>query len=380
MKGLRELFALRPDVTFLNQGSFGACPRAVIKAYQKWQIELEREPVEFLQRRLRDLLDEARQALATFIGADADDLVYVTNVTTAYNILARSLPLESGDEVLSTDLEYGAMDNIWRFICDKRGARLVQRKVPLPAQSRDEIVEAIWSGVTERTRVLSISHITSGTALILPVEELVRRAREADIIAIVDGAHAVNQIPLDMKALGADFYAGSCHKWLMGPKGSGFLYARREMQHLLEPLVVSFAFNPERAQRSRFLVEQQYQGTRDPSAFLAVPAAIRFREEHDWPSVQRECHELVRYARHRIGELTGLQPLTPDSTLWFVQMGVIPIPACDGQMLHRRLYEEYRIEVPVTTWNEQDFVRVSVQGYNTKKDMDALVEALDTLL
>ena len=265
----------------MNHGSFGACPREVFETYQYWQLELEREPVDFIQRRLRPLLGDAREALGHYIGAAADDVVYVTNATMGMNIVARSVPLEPGDEVLTTDQEYGAINNIWEFICGKRGARYVKQKLPLPCESPEEIVEAVWSGVSARTRVLSISHITSSTALILPVAELVRRAREHGIITVIDGAHAAGQVPLDMASLEADFYVGNCHKWMMSAKGAGFLYARPPMQEILEPLVVSHAMRRSDAP-TRFVDEQQYQGTRDPAAFLSVPAAITFAEKHHW--------------------------------------------------------------------------------------------------
>ena len=377
---LRDLFLLRPGAIFLNHGSFGACPRPVFEAYQSWQLELERQPVEFLGRRFTDLMRQARESLAAFVGADADELVYVPNATTGLNIVARSLPLREGDEVLATDHEYGALDRTWRFICRKRGARYVRQPVPLPVESAEQIVQAIWAGVTPRTRVLFVSHITSPTAIIFPAAELVRRAREAGLITVVDGAHAPGQIPLDLYALGADFYSGNCHKWMMSAKGSAFLYARREVQHLVEPLVVSWGWESDKPGPSRFVDEQEWQGTRDIAAYLSVPAAIQFMAEHDWPRVQRECHELVRYARERAAELTGLLPVTPDSPDWFAQMAALPIPPCDLDALKRRLDDEFHIEVPTVEWNGKHFLRISIQGYNTQADVDALVDALKVLL
>jgi len=366
-------------VIFVNHGSFGACPRPVFAAYQAWQRELERQPVEFLGRRFAALIAEARTALGAYVGAGADDLVYVPNATTGLNIVARSLELAPGDEVLATDHEYGALDRTWRFICAKRGARYVRQPVELPITSAEEVVEAVWAGVTDRTRVLFLSHITSPTAIIIPVAELVRRAREAGIITVVDGAHAPGQIPLDLESLGVDFYAGNCHKWMMAPKGSAFLYARRECQPLLEPLVVSWGWESEQSGPSRFVDHHQWQGTREVAQFLAVPAAIQFMEEHDWPGVRRACHELVRTARRAVAELTGLPPITPDAPEWFAQMAALPLPPCDGHDLQRRLYERFRIEIPITTWNERHFVRISIQGYNTRADVDALVEGLREL-
>lgn len=377
---LRDLFLLRPDVVFLNHGSFGACPRPVFEAYQAWQLELERQPVAFLGRRFKRLMQQAREHLADYVGAGADDLVYVPNATVGLNMIARSLPLEPGREVLTTDHEYGALDRTWRFICAKRGARYVQQPLPLPVRSVEQVVETIWAGVNERTQVLFISHITSPTALVLPVTELARRARAAGIIIVVDGAHTPGQIPLDLAALGVDFYAGNCHKWLMAPKGAGFVYARPEMQPLLEPLVVSWGWQSESPGPSRYIDEQEYQGTRDIAAYLAVPAAIQFMEAHHWERVRDRCHQLLRVARCSLTALTQLEPLSPDEATWFAQMAAFPLPDCETETLQRRLYEEFAIEIPLITWNNRPLARLSVQGYNTPSDITALLEALGELL
>lgn len=377
---LRDLFLLRPDVVFLNHGSFGACPRPVFEAYQQWQLELERQPVEFLGRRFTPLMREAREALARYLGTAADDLTYVPNATTALNVVARSLPLAADDEVLTTDHEYGALDRTWRFVCVRCGARYVRCPVTLPVSSPEALVETLWAGVNERTRVLFLSHITSPTALTLPVAELVRRARAQGILTVIDGAHAPGQLPLDLEALGADFYAGNMHKWALAPKGAAFLYARREMQHLLEPLVVSWGWEPESPGPSPFIDAQEYQGTRDIAAYLSVPAALRFMDEHDWPQVRARCRELLGYARERLTALTGLAPLSPDAPEWFTQMAAFPLPPCDTDALKRRLYDEFRVEVPIIAWNGRALVRVSIQGYNTQADVEALAAALETLL
>ena len=377
---LRELFLLDPSITFLNNGSFGACPRPVFEEYQRWQRELEWQPVEFLGRRFNDLMLAARSALGGYLGADADELVYVTNATVGLNIVARSLELQPGDEVLTTDHEYGALDRTWRFLCAKRGAKYLRQPVPVPIASAADVVEAVWSGVTDRTRVLFISHITSATAIIFPIKPLIDRAHERGIITIVDGAHAPGQIDLNLRELGADFYSGNLHKWLMSPKGSAFLYARREMQHLVEPLVVSWGWEAEQPGPSKFVDEQEWTGTRDIAAFLSVPAAIQFQRDYGWPRVRRECHELVREARRQVSALTGLPPLTPDEPSWFTQMSALPLPLCDLAALKRRLYDEFRIEIPVVHWNEQHFARISIQGYNTLTDIERLLTALSILL
>ncbi len=377
---VRELFLLDPGIIFLNHGSFGACPRPVFAEYQRWQRELERQPVEFLGRRFNTLMREARSALGEFVGADADDLVYVTNATAGLNVVARSLALRPGDEVLTTDHEYGALDRTWRFLCHKQGAKYIRQPVPVPITSPRDVVEAIWSGVTDRTRVLFISHITSPTAITFPIKPLIDRARERGIITVVDGAHAPGQLDLNLRELGADFYSGNLHKWLMSPKGSAFLFARKEMQRLVEPLVVSWGWEAEKPGPSRFVDEQEWTGTRDIAAFLSVPAAIQFQRDHAWARVKRECHELVRYARQQVSALTGLPPLTPDEPAWFEQMSVLPLPPCQLDNLKTRLYDEFHIEIPVVHWNGRDFVRISIQGYNTQAEVEQLVAALSVLL
>ncbi len=379
---LRELFLLDPSITFLNHGSFGACPRPVFDEYQRWQRELERQPVEFLGRRFTDLMLAARSALGDFVGADADDLVYVTNATVGLNIVARSLELRPGDEVLSTDHEYGALDRMWRFLCRKRGATYIRQPVPVPIASPADVVEAVWSGVTDRTRVLFISHITSPTAITFPIKPLIDRARERGTrcVTIVDGAHAPGQIDLDLRELGADFYSGNLHKWLMSPKGSAFLYARQEMQQLVEPLVVSWGWEAEKPGPSKFVDEQEWTGTRDIAAFLSVPAAIQFQHDYDWAQVRSNCHELVRYARQQMSAWTGLLPLTPDDEEWFAQMSALPLPPCDLDVLKRRLYDTYRIEIPLVRWNERSFARISIQGYNAQAEVEELLAALRVLL
>ena len=385
-------FLLDPDIHFLNHGSFGACPRPVFAAYQRWQTELERQPVEFLGQRAADLLAESRAALALYLGAAADDLVYCPNPTTAINMVARNVArpgvagewsgsprqLQPGDEILTTDHEYGAMDRTWRYVCAQIGARYVQRPFPLPMTTPSDFVERFWAGVTERTRIIFLSHITSPTALIFPVAEICRRARVAGILTIVDGAHAPGQVPLNLVELGADIYTGACHKWLCAPKGAAFLYARPEAQSWLEPLVVSWGWEAERPGSSRFVDWHEWQGTRDLAAYLAVPTAVEFQRDHDWEAVRRQCHRLAFETRRRIDELTGLPPICPET--WFPQFFTARLPECDLDVLKTRLYDEHRIEAPMIRWNRQPFIRVSFQAYNDEADAEALIGALAHLL
>ncbi|MGC8781770.1 MAG: aminotransferase class V-fold PLP-dependent enzyme [Anaerolineae bacterium] len=407
---LKSHYLLDPDVIFLNHGSFGACPRPVLEACQEYQRELERLPTRFLGGRARDLLDASRAALAEFVGVGANDIVYFTNPTTAINVVARSLAdeysarnghdaglrpplrLKPGDEILTTDHEYGAMERTWRYVCYRTGARLVPRAIPLPVTTQADFVEHFWAGVTKHTRVIFISHITSPSALIFPVAEICRRARAAGILTVVDGAHAIGQIPLNLAELSADIYTGACHKWLSSPKGCAFLYTRPEVQSWLEPLVVSFGWESDHPGPSRYVDWHQWQGTRDLSPFLAVPAALAFRREHDWDAVQRRCHLMAIETRRRIHALSGLPTICPDPQppaageavprpdAWFCQMFSAILPAVDAGLLSRRLWDEYRIEVPVGPWKDQVRMRVSFQAYNDQADADALVEALARLL
>jgi isopenicillin-N epimerase len=360
----------------LNHGSFGACPKPVFEVYQRWQRELERQPVEFLGRRADELLNTARASLGQYLNAKPDDLIFVPNATSGINTVARSLPLQRGDEILTTDHEYGAMDQTWQFVCRKRGACYVRQPVPLPVTSAEAFVESFWAAVTPRTRVIFLSHITSPTALIFPIAEICRRARQAGLLTVIDGAHAPGQVPIDLTALDVDFYSGNCHKWLCAPKGSAFLYVRTEHQPMIEPLVISWGWLDD----APFVQRNQWQGTRDIAAFLSVPDAIEFQRVHQWDAVRRDCHALASQVRQRAADLFQLAPISPDSADWFGQMVAFPIPACEPEVLKRRLYDEYRVEVPVTSHNGQHLIRASFQGYNTQDDADRLLAALEVLL
>lgn len=372
---IRSLFLLRPEVAFLNHGSFGACPRPVFEEYSRWQRELEAQPVEFLGRQAPSLLREARREVGKFIGADAGDIVFTINATFAVNIVARSLNLGAGDEILTTNHEYGACDKTWNFLNAKSGASYRKVQIPVPVTTHEDIVERIFAEVTPATKLLFFSHITSPTALTFPAAEICRRARELGIMTLVDGAHAPGQVPLDLNTLGADFYTGNLHKWLCGPKGVAFLYARPEMQPLLEPLVVSWGWGNEVYGDSQFIDSLQSLGTDDISASLSIPAAIRFRQEHNWDDVVRRCHEMVRRARPEIAAVFNAVPLCPDSDEWYAQMGAFLLPeGINGAELQRRLYDEHLVEIPIFRWNEGQTIRIAVQGYTRWEEVERLLE------
>jgi isopenicillin-N epimerase len=349
---VKDSFLLDPDVVYLNHGSFGACPRPVFEAYQQWQRELERQPVELLalERRFPALLDAARRTLADYVGASPQNLAFVPNATSGLNAVARSLALEPGDEVLLGDAEYGGMERLWEFVRRRTGATVARR----PFADLDP---------GPRTRVVFCSHIEWSTGRVNDLAPLVARARNAGALLVVDGAHAPGQIDLDLNTLGADVYAGNCHKWLCAPKGSGFLYARPEAQPLIDPTIVSWDWLDD----ASFPDRHRWQGTRDPSAYLAVPDAIAFQAERDWPAVRRHCHELLASLE------LPFAPLTDD----FVQMRGFFVEHPNPPALKQRLYDEHRIEVPVVETPAGWVMRVSVQAYNDETDLAALRRAVE---
>jgi isopenicillin-N epimerase len=364
---LRE-FLLDPEVAFLNHGSFGACPQPVFQRYQHWQRELEREPIDFLDRRLPDLLDGARTALADYVGCSAKDLAFVQNATTGVNLAARSLDLRTGDEVLATDLEYGACDLAWDWACRRAGSRYVRARIPLPLRDPSEVVDALFASANERTRAVYVSHATSTTGLVLPLEEIVRRARALGLVTVVDGAHAPAQVPVDLAALGADYYSGNAHKWLSAPKGAGFLHVRQEHQERVDAAIVSWGYE----EGNTFSQRLEQQGTCDPAAWLAVPDAIRFQAERDWDAVRDRSRRLAREARRELCDLLRTGPLAPESMI--AQMAAVRLPH-PAPELSERLFTHHRVEIPVGGPGT-DLMRLSVAAYTMRDDIDRLLAAL----
>lgn len=378
---MKENFLLDPQVVFLNHGSFGATPRPVFERYQSWQLELERQPVEFIGRRSKELLLQARTALASYFKTQPQNLVLMTNVTVALNAVARSLKLTAGDEVLTTNQEYGALDRTWTFLSQKQGFKYINNPVQLPATTPEQYIQELWSGVTPRTRVIFISHISSPTAVIAPVKEICRLARAAGILTVIDGAHVPGHIPLDLEDLGADFYGGNLHKWLCAPKGAGFLYAAPHLHHLLEPLTVSAGWQSDATTPTHLVDIYEYTGTRDYAAFLSVPAAIEFQAQHQWENYRASCHQLATQCLLAVSNLFGQPPLYPANSNWYGQMVSVPLPpATDLAKLKDNLYSQYHIEVPPVAWNNHAMLRVSFQAYNSSQDLDILLKALRALL
>ncbi len=370
---LRDDFLIRDDIVFLNHGSFGACPKPVFAEYQAWQLELERQPVEFLLRRRKELIPNARKEIAEFLNVPDDEVVFVTNATYGLSAALQSMPLAAGDQILTTNHEYGAVDRLMETVAKRTGADIVRRQIPLPYKSDETFVEDFFTSATVKTKVILMSHITSPTALIFPVGKICQRAREMGILTVIDGAHAPGQIPLDLADIGADVYSGNFHKWLCAPKGSAFLHVRPELREMVDPLVISHGC----IDGADFIQRHEWLGTKDIAAYLSVPSAIAYQRQRNWRSVGRECHQLAVDLQAQLCDRYDLQRLSINQ---FAQMVTIPLPDCDVGAVKDQLYEDYRIEVPVGRFEGCCVMRVSVQAYNTKEELQTLVKALEEIL
>lgn len=377
---LKDKFHLNPEITYLNFGSFGACPKEIFEEYQKFQTELEYEPVQFITVNSLKYLKDSREALSAYIGCNADDLVFVSNPSYALNIIARSLKLNAGDEILSTDLEYGALDRTWNYYTKKAGAHYIQQSITLPMTTKEVFIDNFFKGLTPKTKAIFISHITSSTALILPVKEICEIAKAKGLITIVDGAHVPGHIPLNLSELKADIYTGACHKWMLTPKGCSFLYVKRELQHLFDPLVISWGYEAEFPSSSQFLDYHQMQGTREYSSFLAVPRALQFMKANNWEDVAASCRALVQKNAMRFCELLGAKPLCPVNDEFLGQMFSIPIKPLSAERLQRYLFQTYNIEIPVMRHREKCYLRYSINGFNSQADLDRLYMALKEII
>lgn len=379
MQNVKQHFLLDAGITFLNFGSFGACPKPVFDAYQRWQQELEKEPVQFMLHKGPRQLEISRRALANYVQCSPENLLFVPNPTYGLNIVLKNLKLQAGDEVLSTDLEYGACDRSWDYYCSKQGAIYKRQHIQLPVASEEQIVEDLFKGLTKKTKVLFISHITSATGMILPAEKICRRAKQEGLMCIVDGAHVPGHIPLDIKALDADVYTGACHKWMMAPKGCSFLFVKPVLQASLDPLVVSWGYKSAKPSPSQFLDYHQHTGTRDYSAYLCIPDCLEFMQFHDWPNVSKNCRKMVLDYAPKFETLLNTKALAPLNEKHVGQMLSLPVPCAEPETLQKTLYEKYKIEIPVIPFEGRVYIRYSINGFNTLADLDHLHQALQEI-
>ena len=384
---LKSKFLLDPEITFLNHGSYGSCPKPVFEVYQKYQTDLESHPIKFMQEDVYKLLEISRESLSHYVNCDKDDLIFVTNPTQAVGTVIHNILINSNDEVLSTNLEYGSCDRMWTYDADQKGYKYIQAEINLPIEDKETFLNQFWSYASAQTKYVFISQITSTTGMILPISEIVAEAKKRGIKTIIDGAHVPAHIPLDIKELDPDYYTGALHKWLCCPKGSSFLYVKKEKQDGIQPMLKSWGWGEEYEKfkssvqlhsPSRFINVFQWQGTNDMSTFFTVPKAIQFQEEHDWDSVRSRSINMVIEARNRINEITKLPKICPDN--WLGQMATILFPIDDTVAFKKTLYNDYQIEMPVMRHIEHTAFRISIQGYNNQEDIDHLINALEELI
>lgn len=383
----QQHWSIAPEITFLNHGSFGACPKLVLAEQQRLRSQLEADPVRFFLQEFEPLLDRARSKLAEFVGANAEDLAFVPNATTGVNTVLRSRSFHPGDELLTTDHEYNASRNALDFVGDRIGAKIVVAPVPFPLESPEQIIQAVMQKVSSKTKLVLLDHVTSQSAFIFPIKQLISQLTKLGIETLIDGAQAPGNIPINLTELGATYYTGNCHKWLLSPKGAAFLYVRRDKQPQIRPLTISHGANSPRSDRSRFLIEFDWMGADDPTAYLSVPTALDFinsRLDGGWAELMAKNHDLAVTARKKICQELGIYPPCPDETIG--SMASIPLPKKVEQFppnqLQDALYHQYHIQVPVFYFlpTQQWMIRVSAQIYNTEAQYAKLAQALKELL
>ncbi|MEO8516985.1 MAG: aminotransferase class V-fold PLP-dependent enzyme [Flavobacterium sp.] len=377
---MKSQFFLDANITFLNHGSFGACPKPIFEEFQRLQLELETEPVRFMLKSLPIYIKAARQSLAKFVNCDPLDLFFTPNPTVAINTVMRSLKLQAGDEILTTNHEYGAMDKTWSFYSKKTGVKYIRQNITLPIVSKEQILEDFWKGYSSKTKVIFINEISSATALIFPVKEICDRAKELGLITIVDGAHVPGHTDLNIEELNPDFYTGTLHKWMLAPKGSSFLYVKKDFQNDIDPLVVSWGYESVTPGESQFLDYHEYQGTRDVSVFLCTPKVIDFLSYNDWTVKSKACKQIVLENYQRFCDLLNTKPICPITNEFLGQMASVPVKTKKPMELKELLYDKYKIQIPVMPLNDNVYIRYSINAYNNQEDLDVLYKALHDII
>ena len=378
MNGNKNSFLLEEGITYLNHGSFGACPREIFEDYQNWQVKLEKQPVQFLTEELYPALKESRESLAAFLGCDQDEVLFFPNPTTAISNIIYNLDLKPGDEVLMTDHEYGALVRAWNVWGKKSKVYIKNAHITLPLESKDKFFEDISNKISSKTKVIFLSQITSPTGLVFPIQDIIDYAKNRKIITIVDGAHVPGHIDLNIHNLGCDFYTGALHKWMCGPKGTSFLFVKKEHQKWIKPVIYSWGKDGDDPERSEFLQDFQWQGTRDMSAFLTVPKVINFFK-NDIESFQEDSKKLILNSGDQFQKVLRTDPISRGDD-FLGQMISFPLPKNTNNKIKNILWENYKIEIPIFEWNKEKFIRLSIHIYNDQKDIDSLMNALRSII
>ena len=385
---IKNQFMLDNKVTFLNHGSFGACPKEIFSEYQSWQKKLETQPVKFLDQ-YRDFgpnMTNVRKALSKNLNCNINNLVPVVNATTGLNAIIKSLHFQKGDEILMSNHEYGALEKTWQFMETKFKIKIKIAKVSLPIITEEKFIKDFVSKFNSKTKILFLSHITSPTALLFPLKKLIKIARENNIITIIDGAHAPGHINLNLKNLNADFYSGNCHKWMMSPKGSAFMWSSSKFKNQLDPLIVSHGWNKKNKStnqkgalgNSRIIDMFEYNGTKDPAAWLSVPASIKYINKADNVKLFKSQSDILYNFALRLSKIFDMSLLAKREFLPPLMIAV-PIPKVKEIEFQRKLYKNYKIEIPIIPWENKSFARISYQLYNTERDLEKLEYALKKL-
>ena len=388
--GKKEWFMIDHEPTYLAHGSFGGCLSVAYEDRLSWYEKLEKNPHNFLVNELFDELKESRKALANYLNCNFNNLVYFPNPSTALNTVIRSLDLNENDEVLTSNHEYGALDKTWNFYSEKRGFKYKKVKIGLPYDEEDFFIESFKKSITKKTKVIFLSHITSSTALIFPVEKICKIAKDNNILIIIDGAHAPAQTKLDLKKLDADIYVGACHKWMCAPKGVSFLYAKESLKDSIEPLVVSWGWRDEMLnEKSKYINNHQWQGTNDLSAYLTIPKVIRFLNQNKWNDISDECHNLILYVKNRFKIDKSLCIPTSNNDKHLGQMlsfqinqnsklsTIVKQDQSKIVQLQKTIYKKSNIHIPIIYWNGSVFMRVSIQAYNSESDINKMFDMLE---
>ena len=373
-QNLKSLFMLDPKITYLNHGSFGACPTPIFNELIKWQKKLELEPTKHLAFDVYEYLEQSRISLSNYIDCNKDDIIFSPNPSTALNTVIKSLDLKKNDEILTTNHEYGALDKTWKFICKKTGAKYIQTDIPLPFLSEEDFIERLEAKITSKTKIIFASHITSSTAIIFPAKKISALAKKHNLFCIIDGAHAPAFIDLSIKKINCDVYVGACHKWMCSPKGVSFLYVKKNHQNKIDPLVVSWGYDSDFPSKSKFLDYHQWQGTKDMSAYLTIPYTIKFLKENNWDKIREKCNKINIWARNEINNLLDKENICDNKFLG--QMSSIYMDIEANPKNNIEFYKKYNIQVPFILWNNKSFFRISIQVYNTKEDIHKLLYAL----
>ena len=377
LKGLKSYFYLDPKITYFNHGSFGACPKFIFDKYIEIQKKLEQNPVYFLDESIDERILKSQIKLAKYIDCEHDDIVFFPNPTTAINEVIKSLNLKKNDEILSTNQEYGALDKAWDYISKKTGSKYIKIKIPNPLSNNDDIYDFFKTKINNRTKVLYLSHVTSATGLILPVKKIINLARKFGILSIIDGAHAPGHIDVSIKDLNPDIYTGTCHKWLLTPKGVSFLYVKKRIQKIIKPLIISWGYSNKEIKRTKFQDEHLWQGTRNISSYLTINRALKYREIYKWDEVAELCKNRILKFGEEIQEEFDFNLFCSLSTKFLGQMLSFDIKLTADKINQiYSLLKKDKIIIPIFEWENKLIMRISINGYNSESEIKQLLSCL----